>query len=64
MENTKSAKRKMLDAAAVAQAGLDALKRGKVISIPGLAYKAAPLLARVLTKNLIAGIMRSQQEPT
>jgi short-subunit dehydrogenase len=42
MEDTKFAKRKMMDAATVAQADSDALKRGKVISIPGLAYKATP----------------------
>ena len=63
MESAKAAKRKMMDAAAVAQAGLDALRRGQVICIPGLQYKVWPLLARVIPRNLITRIMRSQHEP-
>jgi len=62
MENTKVGKRKMMDAATVAQAGLEALKRGKAITIPGLQYNAAPLLVRVLPRNVITKIMRSQHE--
>lgn len=62
MENTKVGKRKMMDAVTVAQAGLEALKRGRVITIPGLEYNVAPLLVRVLPRNVITKIMRSQHE--
>ncbi len=62
MENTIVAKRKMMDAATVAQAGLEALRQGKGICIPGLQYNAAPLLVRVLPRNIITRIMRSQHE--
>lgn len=63
MESARAAKRKMMDAATVAQAGLDALKRGQVISIPGLQYRVWPLLVRFAPRNLITRIMRSQHEP-
>lgn len=62
MEDTRVAKRKMMDATTVAQAGLDALEKGQLISIPGLQYKVWPLLARVAPRNIITGIMRSQHE--
>ena len=62
MEDTKVAKRKMMDAATIAQDGLNALKKGKVITVPGLQYKVWPLLARVLPRNLIIRIMRTQHE--
>lgn len=63
MEDTKVAKRKMMDATTVAQAGLDDLKKGRVISIPGLQYRVWPLLVRFAPRNLITRIMRSQHEP-
>lgn len=62
MEDTRVAKRKMMDAATVAQDGLNALKKRKVIAVPGLQYKVWPLLARVAPRNLITTIMRSQHE--
>ena len=62
MENSKVAKRKMMDAATVAQDALKALKRGKLIIIPGLQYNAAPILVRVLPRSVITRIMRSQHE--
>lgn len=62
MEDARVAKRKMMDAATVAQDGLNALKKRKVITIPGLQYKVWPLLARVAPRNLITTIMRSQHE--
>jgi short-subunit dehydrogenase len=62
MEDTRVAKRKMMDAATVAQDGLNALKKRKVITVPGLQYKVWPLLARVAPRNLITTIMRSQHE--
>ena len=63
MESARVAKRKMMDAATVAQAGLDALRRGQVICIPGLQYRVWPLLVRFAPRNLITRIMRSQHEP-
>jgi short-subunit dehydrogenase len=62
MESARVAKRKMMDAATVAQDGLNALKKRKVIIVPGLQYKVWPLLARVAPRNLITTIMRSQHE--
>jgi len=63
MESAKAAKRKMMDAATVAQDGLNDLKKGKVISIPGLQYRVWPFLVRFLPRNLVIRIMRSQHEP-
>jgi len=63
MEHTKVANRKMMDAAAVAEAGYKALKKGKVTYIPGLEYKFAPLLARVAPRSVVTRIVRSQHEP-
>ena len=63
MESARAAKRKMMDATTVAQAGLDDLKKGRVISIPGLQYRVWPLLVRFAPRNLITRIMRSQHEP-
>ena len=44
-------------------AALASLKEGEVITVPGLQYKVWPLLARVLPRNLIIRIMRTQHEP-
>ena len=63
MENSRVAKRKMMDAASGAEAGYQALKKGKVIAIPGLEYKFAPLLARVAPRSVVTRIVRSQHEP-
>ena len=63
MENTRVAKRKMMDAAAVAEAGYKALKKGKVVVIPGLIFKTAPLFARFAPRNLVTKVVRSQHEP-
>ena len=62
MENCKVAKRKMMDAATVAEAGYKALKRGKLIEIPGLVYKFAPLFARFAPRNTVTRVVRSQHE--
>jgi short-subunit dehydrogenase len=51
-----------MDAAAVAKVGLTDLKKGKVISIPGLQYKLWPLFARVAPRSLATAIMRGQHE--
>ena len=62
MENCKVAKRKMMDAATVAEAGYKALKTGKVIEIPGLVYKFAPWFARFAPRNVVTRVVRSQHE--
>jgi short-subunit dehydrogenase len=62
MEDTKVAKRKMMDAAAVAEGGINALKKGGIITIPGLQYKMWPLIARILPRGTITMIMRRQHE--
>ena len=62
MENCKVAKRKMMDAATVAEAGYKALKRGKLIEIPGLVYKFAPWFARFAPRNVVTRVVRSQHE--
>jgi short-subunit dehydrogenase len=63
MDNTRAAKRRMMDAATVAEAGYKALKRGKVVVIPGLIFKAAPLFTRFAPRNLVTKVVRSQHEP-
>jgi len=63
MESARAAQRKMMDAATVAQDGLNDLKKGKVISIPGLQYRVWPQLVRFLPRNLVTSIMGSQHEP-
>jgi short-subunit dehydrogenase len=62
MEDCKVAKRKMMDAATVAEAGYKALKRGKLIEIPGLVYKFAPWFARFAPRNVVTKVVRSQHE--
>jgi hypothetical protein len=62
MENCKVAKRKMMDAATVAEAGYKALKKGKLIEIPGLVYKFAPVFARFAPRNVVTRVVRSQHE--
>jgi short-subunit dehydrogenase len=62
MEDARVTRRKMMDAATVARTGLSDLKKGKVISIPGLQYGLWPLFARVAPRSLITRIMRAQHE--
>lgn len=61
-KHARVTKRRMMDAAAVAKVGLTDLKKGKVISIPGLQYKLWPLFARVAPRSLATAIMRGQHE--
>lgn len=61
-KDARVTKRGMMDAAAVAKVGLTDLKKGKVISIPGLQYKLWPLFARVAPRSLATAIMRGQHE--
>ncbi len=62
MENCRATKRKMMDAATVAEAGYKALKKGKLIEIPGLVYKFAPWFARFAPRNVVTRVVRSQHE--
>ncbi len=63
MDNCRATKRKMMEAATVAEAGYRALKRGKLIEIPGLEYKFAPWFARFAPRNVVTRVVRSQHEP-
>jgi hypothetical protein len=62
MENCKAAKRKMMDAATVAEAGYKALQKGKLIEVPGLEYKFGPLFARFAPRWFVTKVVRSQHE--
>ena len=63
MENSKLVKGKMMDAATVAEAGYIALKKGKVIVIPGLKSKSLPILIRITPRSVLIKIARSMMEP-
>ena len=53
----------MMDAATVAEAGYKALKKGKLIEIPGTVYKFAPWFARLAPRGVVTKVVRSQHEP-
>jgi len=59
MENSKTAKGIMMDAATVAEAGYIALKKGKVIATPGLKGKSLAILARIAPRNMLTKMMRA-----
>jgi len=63
MENCRVTTRKMMDAATVAEAGYKALKRGKLIEIPGFEYKFAPWFARFAPRSMVTRVVRSQHAP-
>ena len=64
MPDCKAARRKTMDAYAVAEAGLKALKKGKVIVIPdSLEFKLAPWFARFAPRSMVIRMVRSQHEP-
>jgi short-subunit dehydrogenase len=63
MDNCRAVRRKMMDAATVAEAGYKALKKGKLIEIPGLVYKFAPWFARFAPRSVVTRVVRSQHEP-
>lgn len=62
MENSRIMKRKMMDAATVAEAGYKAMKRGRGIVIPGFEYKFAPLFARFAPRNVVTRVVKSQHK--
>jgi uncharacterized protein len=64
MPDCRAARRKTMDADAVAEAGLKALKKGKLIVIPdSLEFKFAPWFARFAPRSLVVKVVRSQHEP-
>jgi len=56
--NARATKMKMLDAAMVAEVGHTALRKGKVLAIPGLRYKLVPYFCRILPRNAQIRMMR------
>ena len=64
MPDCRAARRKTMDADAVAQAGLTAMKKGTVIVIPdSLEFKLAPWFARFAPRSMVIKMVRSQHEP-
>jgi short-subunit dehydrogenase len=59
VENSKSAKGMMIDAATAAEAGYKALKRGKAITVPGIKGKPLVILTRIAPRNLLMKVMRA-----
>jgi len=60
MENSKTAKGKLMDATTVAEVGYKALKREKVTATPGLMKgKSLVILARIAPRNALTKMMRS-----
>lgn len=60
--DSKVVKSKMMDAATVAEVGYTALRKGKVIAIPGLQYRFAPLAFRILPRNVVTRLTRRAAE--
>jgi short-subunit dehydrogenase len=60
MQNCKLAKGRKMSASTVAQAGYNALKRGKVIVVPGLKYGLAMQAYRILPRDVATSINRTQ----
>jgi len=56
--NSRAAKMKMHDAAIPAEVGYTALRKAKVLAIPGLQYKLMPYLCRILPKKAQIRMMR------
>ena len=63
MENCRGAKMKMMDASTVAKVGYQALKKGKVIAIPGLQNRLVPYLMRIIPRSVGIAIMKRGSEP-
>jgi len=63
MADSKLVKRKkMMDAATVAQIGFDALMKGKTLVIPGLMNKFLAKIVRFVPRKILPKIVRSMQE--
>jgi len=61
MQNSKTPKANMMDAAKVAEVGYRALKKRKVIAVPGLNDGLLTFLLRIAPRNVITKVMRSSQ---
>jgi short-subunit dehydrogenase len=59
VENSKTAKWAMMDAATVAQAGYMALKKGKVTTVPGVKGRLLVLLTRIAPRSALIKLMKS-----
>jgi short-subunit dehydrogenase len=59
VENSKTAKWAMMDAATVAKAGYMALKKGKVNATPGIKGKLLGILTRIVPRNALTKMMKS-----
>ena len=55
-------KSKMMDAATVAKVGYTALRKGRVIAIPGLKYRLVAFLIKILPRNLMTRLVRWASE--
>jgi uncharacterized protein len=53
----------LLEAAAVARAGLDAVAAGRVICVPGAQYKVVVPLARLVPRRAIRSVLKVMQRP-
>lgn len=59
MENSKSVKGSMQDAVTVAEAGYQALQKGKTTVITGLKGKSIPILLRIAPKSMLIKMMKA-----
>lgn len=59
MKDSKSAGMKMLDAAAVAEAGYKALKNGKSRATPGMTTKLMAFMTKLMPRKMLARMMKS-----
>ena len=59
VENSKTAKGIMLDAATVAEVGYKALKKGKVMVTLGLKGKGLAIVVRIAPRNMLTKMMRA-----
>jgi short-subunit dehydrogenase len=59
IENTRLARAKKMDAGTVANVGYTALKKRKVIAIPGMKSKMLPIMVRILPRNMLTKVARS-----
>jgi short-subunit dehydrogenase len=62
-KDSRGGKGRLMDAAKVAVVGYKALKKGKVIAIPGLIYNFTPIAVRIVPRSRLARIARFMAEP-
>jgi short-subunit dehydrogenase len=64
MQNCRAAQMKMMDSATAAKVGYQALKKGKVIAIPGLQNRLLLYLMKIVPRSVGTAITRWALEPT